>query len=119
MFEDTCTQPFHNYGTTQSAFQYWSIAFVFAVVFAWLHTFAEKFDENGEPSFMHLKQAISSYHAGKSVWSFLFYGMFFYIHVLGLFNWEAVDDQRYERSNPISALHVQGFALINIDGLAF
>ena len=33
------------------------------------------------------------------MWSYLFYGMFFYIHVVGKFNWQALDDLRYANQN--------------------
>jgi len=66
----------------KSGTQYWGISFFFALLTAWLFWLGGSKDV-----------------AGKNIYAFLFYGLFFYNHVLGYENWRTADDIRFDRTD--------------------
>jgi len=73
----------------QSAEQYFNIAFVFALVFAWILELL-----GGSDAF---KSSV------PPVASALFFGLFFFVHVSGPTNWQELDDLRYAYNNRLLA----------------
>lgn len=71
--------------TVRQEAQYTAIAFVFAALAAWAHWFEGK------------KESL-----GKSVWTFLFYGLFFFVHIGANNSWRVLDDLRFAQKNHIS-----------------
>jgi len=83
---DTQISGFNNGGTNAllSAVQYLNIAFVFLVAVAWIFAL---FGDN--------------YPQGKLILGALFFGLFFFVHILGNTTWETVDDLRYANKHKL------------------